>query len=35
VGGQAISQLWVFLLAPTLGGAVAGALFRFKTLEAD
>ncbi len=35
VGGQAIAQLWVFLLAPTLGGAAAGALFRFKTLEAD
>ena len=35
VGGQAIEQLWVFLLAPTLGGVVAGVLFRFKTLEAD
>ncbi len=35
VGGQAISQLWVFLLAPSVGGAVAGMLFRFKTLEVD
>jgi aquaporin Z len=35
VGGQAITQLWVFLLAPTLGGAAAGALFRFKTLAAE
>jgi aquaporin Z len=34
-GGQAIQQLWVFLLIPTLGGAVAGALFRFKALSAD
>ena len=35
VGGQAIAQLWVFLLAPTLGGAAAGVLFRFKTLAAE
>lgn len=35
VGGKAIAQLWVFLLAPMLGGAVAGVLFRFKTLTAD
>lgn len=34
-GGQAISQLWVFLLAPSVGGAIAGMLFRLKTLEAD
>jgi aquaporin Z len=35
VGGQAIAQLWVFLLAPTLGGAAAGALFRFRALAAE
>jgi aquaporin Z len=35
VGGKAIAQLWVFLLAPTLGGAAAGALFRFKVLAAE
>jgi len=35
VGGQAIQQLWVFLLIPTLGGAVAGLLFRVKALSAD
>jgi aquaporin Z len=35
VGGTAIAQLWVFLLIPTLGGAAAGLLFKFKTLEAD
>ncbi|MGA2634410.1 MAG: aquaporin [Terracidiphilus sp.] len=34
-GGQAISQLWVFLLAPSVGGAIAGMLFRLKALEAD
>jgi len=35
VGGQAIQQLWVFLLIPTLGGAAAGALFKFKALAAE
>lgn len=35
VGGAAIQQLWVFLLLPTAGGAVAGALFRLKLLAAD
>jgi len=35
VGGQAIQQLWVFLLIPTLGGATAGLLFRTKVLAAD
>ncbi len=35
VGGQALSQLWLFLLIPCVGGAIAGLLFRFKALEAD
>jgi aquaporin Z len=35
VGGQAIQQLWVFLLIPTLGGATAGVLFRARILAAD
>lgn len=35
VGGQAIQQLWVFLLMPTLGGAAAGLLFRSGVLAAD
>jgi len=35
VGGQALSQLWLFLLAPSLGGAAAGLLFRSKALEAS
>ena len=28
VGGQALSQLWLFVAAPALGAAVAGLLFR-------
>jgi aquaporin Z len=35
VGGKALSQVWLFLLIPSLGGAAAGLLFRFKTLEAE
>ena len=34
VGGQAISQLWLFLIAPLIGAAMAGLLFRQKLLEA-
>lgn len=33
VGGQAISQLWLFLIFPSLAGVAAGFLFRNKTLE--
>ena len=32
-GGQAMSQIWLFLLIPSLGGLVAGILFRLKALE--
>ena len=35
VGGQAISQLWLFILAPCLGAAAAGLLFKMGLLEAD
>jgi aquaporin Z len=35
VGGQALAQLWLFLIIPSLGGIVAGLLFRTKTLEVD
>lgn len=35
VGGKALAQVWLFLLAPSLGGIVAGLLFRTKTLSAD
>lgn len=33
VGGQAMSQIWLFLVMPSLGGLVAGILFRLKALE--
>ena len=34
VGGKAMAQLWMFLVVPSLGGIVAGLLFRSKLLEA-
>lgn len=33
VGGKALSQVWLFLVAPSVAGIVAGALFRGKVLE--
>jgi aquaporin Z len=35
VGGQALKQLWLFLVFPSLGGIVAGLFFRTKLLAAD
>ena len=35
VGGKALAQVWLFLLMPLVGGAVAGLLFRMKVLELD
>lgn len=35
VGGPAISQLWLFLIAPLIGAALAGLLFRQKLLETE
>jgi aquaporin Z len=35
VGGQAMRQVWLFLVVPSVAGAVAGLLFRCKALEAD
>ncbi|MFN3607712.1 MAG: aquaporin Z [Hyphomonas sp.] len=35
VGGAAISQLWLFLIAPLIGAALAGLLFRQKLLETE
>jgi aquaporin Z len=35
VGGKALSQVWLFLLVPSLGGIAAGLLFRTKALAAD
>ena len=33
VGGQALSQLWLFIAAPLIGAGVGGLLFRFGLLE--
>jgi aquaporin Z len=33
VGGQAVEQLWLFILAPLVGAAGAGVLFRQKLLN--
>jgi aquaporin Z len=33
--GAALQQLWLFIIAPLAGAAIAGLLFRTKTLEAD
>lgn len=35
VGGTAISQLWLFVVAPLIGAGTAGLLYRFGFLEAD
>lgn len=35
VGGAAISQLWLFLIAPLIGAALAGLLFKQKVLETE
>lgn len=32
-GGQAIQQLWMFLIVPSVAGVFAGLLYRFKILE--
>lgn len=34
VGGQALAQLWLFIVAPLIGAGVAGWLFRAKALSA-
>lgn len=34
VGGQALAQLWLFIVAPLIGAGVAGWLFRAKVLSA-
>jgi aquaporin Z len=33
VGGKAISQLWLFIIVPPIGGFLAGLLFKNKVLE--
>jgi aquaporin Z len=35
VGGKAIAQVWLFLIVPLIGGAIAGWTFRAKILSAD
>lgn len=34
-GGHAMSQLWLFIVAPVLGAAAAGVLFKSGMLDAD
>lgn len=34
-GGAAMAQLWLFILAPMIGGAAAGILFRTGLLDAE
>lgn len=34
VGGQAMSQIWLFLVVPCVAAFIAGVLFRIKALEA-
>ncbi|HZU78575.1 MAG TPA: aquaporin, partial [Acidimicrobiales bacterium] len=33
VGGTALNQVWLFIVAPLVGGALAAGLFRFLTTE--
>lgn len=35
VGGQALSQLWLFIVAPLAGAVLAGLLFRLKVLDPE
>jgi aquaporin Z len=35
VGGKALSQVWLFLLIPSVAGVVAGLLFRTRALEVE
>ena len=34
VGGQALSQVWLFIVAPLIGGAVAAGLYRYFSVGA-
>ena len=35
VGGKALSQLWLFIVGPLVGGALAGLLVRFGIVQTD
>lgn len=35
VGGAALNQLWLFIVAPMIGAALAGLVFKLGLLEAD
>ena len=35
VGGQALAQVWLFMVAPIVGGLIAGFLFRCGLFDAD
>jgi aquaporin Z len=35
VGGQAMAQVWLFIVMPLVGGAIAGLLFNAKVLSSD
>jgi aquaporin Z len=35
VHGKALSQVWLFLVVPSLAGIVGGLLFRTRVLEVD
>jgi len=35
VGGKALAQLWLFIVAPLLGGALAGLAVRFGVVQTD
>jgi aquaporin Z len=34
-GGSALSQVWLFIVAPVIGAAVSGVLFKTGMLDAD
>ena len=35
VGATALAQLWLFILAPLIGGAVAGLVVRLRVVQTD
>ncbi|MGY2993990.1 glycerol uptake facilitator-like aquaporin [Mesorhizobium sp. URHB0026] len=34
-GGAALSQLWLFIVAPLIGGAIAGVIAKARVFEKD